>query len=74
MAGSIKGSAEKQRADSGTETGNRGEKENDKSNEVQLEALVEDDLNLLELAIADITKWIKCKREQKSNKRENKMT
>lgn len=73
MAGSIKGSAVKQRADSG-ETGNRGGKENDKSNEIQLEALVEGDLNLLELAIADITKWIKFKREQKSNRRENKMT
>jgi len=71
VAGSIKGSAVKQRADSG-ETGNRGGKENDKSNEIQLEALVEGDL--LELAIADITKWIKFKREQKSNRRENKMT
>jgi hypothetical protein len=46
----------------------------DKMNEVQPEYLVEDDLNMLETAIADICKWIKCKRAQKSNKRENNMT
>ena len=74
MAGHIKGSVEKQRADSVTETSNTGAMEHDKMNEVQPEYLVEDDLNMLESAIADICKWIKCKRAQKSNERENKMT
>lgn len=56
MAGHIKGSVEKRRADSGTETNNRKPKEHDKMNEVQPEYLVEGDLNLLESAIADICK------------------